>query len=197
MDVNEESLRKRYAQMDNEELIELRTNGDLTELASAILDDELRKRNLTEDNIRKILEQSKQGLNDTFPLASLGSRLIAQIIDTFIAIAIFLVPVVLTGGNSETASSIGIFLYILYYLLQDGLPNGQSIGKKFLKIAVINKTTGKACGYGESFFRNFMLGFLGIIDLVFMFSKYRQRLGDMAANTVVVRAPVATGELKA
>ena len=35
--------------------------------------------------------------------------------------------------------------------------------------------------------RNFLLALLGIIDWIFIFGDTRQRLGDMAANTIVVR----------
>ena len=57
-----------------------------------------------------------------------------------------------------------------------------------MKIAVVNRTSGKPCRHTESIVRNALLLFLGFIDLLTLGSKYRQRVGDMLANTIVVDA---------
>jgi uncharacterized RDD family membrane protein YckC len=77
-------------------------------------------------------------------------------------------------------------LAILYILLADGLPGGQSFGKKALRMRVIDERTGRDCTFGKSFLRNILLAILGPIDWVFIFGKKRQRLGDQVAGTIVV-----------
>jgi uncharacterized RDD family membrane protein YckC len=53
--------------------------------------------------------------------------------------------------------------------------------------AVVDAATGRPCTFGKSFLRNFLLVVLGFIDWIFIFGRRRQRLGDMAANTLVVK----------
>ena len=76
---------------------------------------------------------------------------------------------------------------LFYYLIIDGLPNGQSIGKRVIKIQVINETTGAPCTVGVSILRNFVTTLIPLIDLIFVFGKSRQRLGDKIAKTRVVK----------
>jgi uncharacterized RDD family membrane protein YckC len=52
-------------------------------------------------------------------------------------------------------------------------------------IRVIDAKSGKQCTFSQSFSRNFWLLLLWMIDLIFIFSENRQRLGDKFANTVV------------
>jgi uncharacterized RDD family membrane protein YckC len=128
------------------------------------------------------------------PLASRGSRLLAQILDGLIAVVIvcvgFLIGFVLNrDGDGPTAGLFvitSIVLALLYILLSDGFENGQSYGKRALHISVIDASTGQPCSFGKSLLRNLSLEILGPIDWLFIFSEKRQRLGDMFANTVVV-----------
>jgi uncharacterized RDD family membrane protein YckC len=76
---------------------------------------------------------------------------------------------------------------IMYFLLADGLAGGQSIGKRVVGTATIHKDTGQPCSYLRSLVRNGFLWLLGPLDWVFIFGRWRQRLGDMVANTVVVK----------
>lgn len=55
-----------------------------------------------------------------------------------------------------------------------------------MKTAVIDSYDGKPCSYRQSLVRNIMQ-ILGIFDWLFVFGKKPQRLGDIAAGTVVVR----------
>lgn len=129
------------------------------------------------------------------PLASRGSRLVAQILDGLIAVAIVcagLLTFYMLGDEAATGALFfitSIVLALLYILLSDGFENGQSYGKRALHIAVIDATTGQPCSFGKSFLRNLTLEILGPIDWLFIFSAKRQRLGDMFANTVVVEIP--------
>lgn len=83
-------------------------------------------------------------------------------------------------------------LVVIYFLILDGLPNGQSIGKRIIKIQVICETTGKPCTVGVSILRYFVLYTIPAIDLAFVFGKNRQRLGERIAKTRVVKTAVTS-----
>lgn len=76
--------------------------------------------------------------------------------------------------------------WLLYLLLCDGLPGGQSLGKRLTKISVVHVTTGKPCSYWQSCARNFTM-VLGVFDAVFIVGKQRRRLGDYLGRTKVVQ----------
>lgn len=123
-------------------------------------------------------------------LASRGARLVGQILDELIAFGIFLIiilPSIFGGEGSgfRFLNLLALALLFLYILFSDGFHGGQSIGKKPLKLAVVDATTGEPCTYWKSFLRNIFL-VLGAIDWIFIFGEKRQRLGDMVANTIVI-----------
>lgn len=127
--------------------------------------------------------------NNNHVLASPGTRYFGQVIDFVISIAIFLFPFYLApvlGFEQEAVSLVSFFSAILYFLFSDGLPNGQSLGKKILGISVISTKSGKYCSFTQSLFRNLLTPVLGMIDAVFILGKKRQRLGDKLAKTIVV-----------
>jgi uncharacterized RDD family membrane protein YckC len=123
-------------------------------------------------------------------LASLSDRLFGQILDSLVAVAAFAAAGVLYF-ISPTLGGFGFFLAILfavfYILLADGLEGGQSYGKRLVHTACVDATTGAPCTFWQSFIRNLLLALLGFIDWVFILGKKRQRLGDKAANTIVVK----------
>jgi uncharacterized RDD family membrane protein YckC len=122
-------------------------------------------------------------------LGSLSNRLLGQILDSFVAIGAFLLAGILYAVSPTIGgvALIAAIVYAIFYILfADGFEGGQSYGKRVAHTAVIDATTGKPCTFGQSFLRNLLLGLLGIIDWVFIFGKKRQRLGDKAANTIVV-----------
>ncbi len=123
-----------------------------------------------------------------FQLASIGDRFTAQFLDGLVALAVgaamyFVADVI--GLPLELA----FLAWFLYLLLCDGLPGGQSIGKKFTKSSVVHFETGQPCSYMQSVARNFCLLVLGFVDWVFIVGKQRRRLGDFLARTRVVRLP--------
>jgi len=123
-------------------------------------------------------------------LASLSDRLFGQILDSLVAIAAVAAAGVLYA-ISPTLGGLAIILAILfaifYILLADGLEGGQSYGKRLVHTACVDATTGAPCTFWQSFIRNLLLALLGIIDWIFILGKKRQRLGDKAANTIVVK----------
>jgi len=73
-----------------------------------------------------------------------------------------------------------------YYLFADGFPGGQSLGKRWIGMYVIDEKSGEPCTWGDSLVRNFFLAALGPIDWIFIFGEKHQRLGDKVAGTIVV-----------
>lgn len=119
------------------------------------------------------------------------TRLIGQLLDGFIAV----IPLVAAAVVAALMEPLGRPLLLAalvwavgYIFLADGMRGGQSIGKRWLGMTVIDEKTGRPCTFGQSFIRNFILSILGPIDWVFIFGERHQRLGDKLAGTVVVGA---------
>ena len=131
-------------------------------------------------------------------VAGIGSRSIALIVDTLIQVVILL-PVLFVlladgiGGTGE-AIAISILLFIvlwLYYPAFELLRRGQTPGKRWQGIRVV-RTSGQPAGLASVAVRNLvrivevmMLPFLALIAIVV--TPRSQRLGDLAAGTMVVR----------
>jgi uncharacterized RDD family membrane protein YckC len=83
-------------------------------------------------------------------------------------------------------------LWVIYFTYFEGT-SGQTIGKRFTQIRVV-KENGSPCDFGSALIRNILrivdeqpaVYILGII-LIASTDK-RQRLGDMLAKTIVVKA---------
>jgi uncharacterized RDD family membrane protein YckC len=145
------------------------------------------------------------------PLAGFGPRLIAVLLDTlFSSIEISVIGIVLFMliiGVSATASTLdpaimlvlfvavvilGLVLVSGYFIIFESLWNGQTPGKRIAGIRVI-KRGGQPLEFRDVFMRNLLrivdyLPTNGLTGLVcFFVSKYQQRLGDLVADTVVVR----------
>jgi uncharacterized RDD family membrane protein YckC len=135
--------------------------------------------------------------NNTRVLATLTSRLLAQLVDTAVAFGLMFVLVFVVVFSASIVSSPGQAALVLtvvlacvacmvYVLFSDGMPGGRSLGKRLLGIEVIHATTGRPCTYSQSLVRNLVLSFLGPIDCVCIVGGRQQRLGDRAAQTIVV-----------
>jgi len=137
-----------------------------------------------------------QNVKIKFEAAAVGERLLAFIIDTVIKISyLFLLNQIFdVFENMDEWSQIGIntllsFPVILYTLVLEVLLEGQTIGKRIMKIKVV-----KIDGYQASlsdyvlrwFFRIVDIYILGIGFFVIVFNKKSQRLGDMVAGTAVI-----------
>ena len=141
------------------------------------------------------------------PLAGIGSRFIALLVDYLIWFAGFLVLVVLAAIilpamhafdriSEQWAWAIFIFIVFLvnwgYFTLFEAFWNGRTPGKRVARIRVIQRS-GRPIGLFESMARNLVryvdqLPFFYAVGVVAMFvTKDHQRLGDLAAGTLVVR----------
>ncbi len=137
------------------------------------------------------------------PLAGLGSRFAAVLVDYLIWIAFVAVLLVLTsivmpnmnGLGEKWAVGILVFIFFLlrwgYFTLFEAFWNGRTPGKRVAGIRVIQKT-GRGIGLFESMTRNLLrfvdeMPFLYAIGVVTVFlTREHQRLGDLAAGTLVV-----------
>jgi uncharacterized RDD family membrane protein YckC len=94
--------------------------------------------------------------------------------------------------SSETLAGMlwlpALLFCLAYIIFSDALPEGQSLGKRVMGIAVVDRRTGRPCTAWQSFLRNVLLAILGFFDWIFIFGERHQRLGDMAAGTIVVEA---------
>lgn len=128
----------------------------------------------------------EQGMS--FQLASIGDRFTAQFLDGLVAFAVG--AAMYFGAKAvDLPLELAFLAWFLYLLLCDGLPGGQSIGKRFTRSSVVHVDTGKPCSYVQSCIRNVCLIVLGVFDCVFIAGKQRRRLGDFLARTRVVRIP--------
>ena len=126
-------------------------------------------------------------------LASIGRRLAARIIDCAIAVLIFFIvkyvaealSAYVPGVTLKAGFLCAFFAGFAYFLLADALPNGQSLGKRLLSIATVDRKTLKGCSVSQSFTRN--SGALVVIDWVWILMESRTRLGDMFAKTIVIQ----------
>ena len=136
------------------------------------------------------------------PYASRSDRLIGQIIDALVAAIPAILVVTLLDGEGTIgrltdinesmlglsfAERVAAFLSIMYYLLADALPGGQSLAKRWIGTAVVDANSGEPCSVWQSLGRNALLAALGPIDWLFILGERHQRLGDKLAGTIVVR----------
>ena len=123
-------------------------------------------------------------------LASPKRRYLGQFIDILITWAVFIACLYVANKfaiQQDYAGIISVSMAGIYFVFSDALPNGQTVGKKLLNISVIDKQSGKYCSLWQSFLRNILTPVLGAIDAIFILSRKRQRIGDMMADTIVVK----------
>ena len=141
------------------------------------------------------------------PLAGIGSRFIALVVDYLIWFGALLVLAVIFSFilpsihafsrlSAQWATAIAIFVVFLmnwgYFTLFEAFWNGRTPGKRVARIRVIQRS-GRGIGLFESMARNLVryvdqFPFFYAVGVVAMFvTKQHQRLGDLAAGTLVVR----------
>ncbi|WP_337056211.1 RDD family protein [Pseudomonas sp. USHLN015] len=197
MDATEARFRETYSGRRTEVLVDLLEQGGLTEVAERVIRSVLAERESTpgERAVPRQLPASNAVRREPLDLqlAPLWARLAASQLDFWLALlvlaAISIAIEFLTAhhsGTQDTVGKVGMLLLFGYLLAKDGF-NGQGIGKRLLKIRVVDSETGAPCELHKSCLRG-LVGLLGIFDVVFVFGQPRQRLGDHAARTIVVRA---------
>lgn len=141
-------------------------------------------------------------------LAGIGSRVYAGFIDSLILGILYLLffiffvvagidPIKGAGlSNSIEIWSLAILIFLGfavywgYFILFETITNGQTIGKKYTKIRVVQKE-GQGVTFGSIVVRNLLrtVDAVGVysVGIISMFATEKiQRLGDLAAGTVVI-----------
>lgn len=132
--------------------------------------------------------------------AEATSRVLAYLIDLAIAI-ISSIIVVIIGSFIRIFFIFGL-VAPAYLLLRDGIfPKfpGQGLGKKALKIMVVNAETGEPIKWLDSVKRQiFMLiPIVNIVEIILLFTDPDgRRLGDKVANTIVVKSRAKVSAIK-
>lgn len=149
----------------------------------------------------QIAINTSQNVNINFNIASVGDRLVAFILDFLIKVAygfcifylffnILNFDSVLIGLDDWSVRAVYIILLFptfIYPLVLESLMQGQTPGKKIMKIRVV-KIDGYQAGFGDYLirwvFRIIDISIVGLITAAV--SKNNQRLGDMASGTAVI-----------
>ncbi len=148
----------------------------------------------------------------TYSLAGVGSRVLAGLTDLAICMGALLVLVVAIASLSagalsfsvDVGASWGIAIIVIvqfvllwgYYVLFEGLMDGQTPGKRLHHLRVV-RDGGYSVTFGVSAVRNLIRmldmqpGFLYFVGLTsLLFTRRGRRLGDLVAGTIVVREDV-------
>ena len=147
---------------------------------------------------------TSQNVNLTFTTANIGERFLAFVVDNIIKIAfIYFLSLILIGvlnldaytSNWDIFSLKGLevilmFPFLFYTLVFESLMEGQTPGKKLLKIKVV-KIDGFQASFPDYLIRwvfrivDFGLFFIpGFISMIV--TKTNSRLGDIASGTAVI-----------
>ncbi|TNE81200.1 MAG: RDD family protein [Bacteroidetes bacterium] len=131
-----------------------------------------------------------------FELAGLGNRMLAALIDLVLIILLLIAYLTLVVSElpEETGSIFGIIGSVLiasYPFWAELLFKGQTVGKNLMKIRVM-KVDGSDMDLVSYFLRWLLfvfeaISFGGVALASIILSKHQQRLGDLAAGTVVVK----------
>ncbi|WP_294276307.1 RDD family protein [uncultured Chryseobacterium sp.] len=152
----------------------------------------------------QIAINTSQNVNINFNTANVGERMLAFIIDLLIKVAYVIVILYVFFGlfdlgrllsGMDRWSVIAVYIALtfpvyIYPVVLESLMEGQTPGKKLMKIRVV-KIDGYQASFGDYMirwvFRLIDTSFAGVIGLISMIvSKNNQRLGDMAAGTAVI-----------
>ncbi|MBS1709079.1 MAG: RDD family protein [Armatimonadetes bacterium] len=138
----------------------------------------------------------------SYRLASLGTRIMAHVIDVLIVAVMVWILAIGAGillNDIPELQAIFVTLVVafgiyLYFVLQEGLWGGQTIGKKMMSIRVL-MADGTPVTFPAAIYRNllrfgdFLPGFY-LAGFLSMFTNPRsQRIGDIVSGTVVVHEP--------
>jgi uncharacterized RDD family membrane protein YckC len=148
---------------------------------------------------------TSQNIDIDYEVAGLGERILARLIDYAVFIVILIVGFIFAGVIGKIDSNVAIIvliaiyatLYVFYDLACETLMNGQSIGKRVMKIKVISLDGGRPS------FSQYLLRWLfrivdftltsGICALITVaVSDKSQRVGDMVAGTSLIKTSPRT-----
>lgn len=158
--------------------------------------------------MKRIDIQTTQNVTIEYELASLRDRFVAMLIDCMavfgICLGIFWIGSLIAVGLLEDDSNLGMILgfvpivtFLGYHLISEITANGQTWGKKSMGLKVV-RLDGEEAGLSDFLLRSIFhivdtLFSLGIVAALMISSSQRkQRLGDMTANTTVIKLKSTT-----
>lgn len=145
-----------------------------------------------------IVIPTAQNIELEYPQAGLGERILAFLIDG-VLLGLYLWILALLGIYGRTYEVIFMLSIppMLYTLVTESIFNGQTLGKRLMKIKVISLD-----GASPTFSQYLIRWMLRLIDIFLLYgvvgivaialNKKGQRLGDMAAGTTVIRMKLVT-----
>jgi len=143
---------------------------------------------------------TSQNIDIDYEIAGLGERIVAYIIDFAIFLLIGILCLVsgaiVLGRDSGLTTGIFILiflaLYVFYDLVCEIFMNGQSVGKRVMKIKVISLDGGQA-SVGQYILRwlfrivDFAITSAACAVIAIAVTEKSQRIGDLVAGTTLVR----------
>ena len=145
-----------------------------------------------------------EGVDLHLTLAGLGSRAVARLLDQLLQLAVIIAVALLGGvvggagdgeGGAAAVAGVVLFLFLVqfgYDVLFETLASGRTPGKRWAGLRVV-RLDGAPVGFLTSAVRNLLRivdilpGPYGVAIVAVLVSSRNQRLGDMAAGTLVVR----------
>ncbi|KQR95585.1 transporter [Chryseobacterium sp. Leaf180] len=151
----------------------------------------------------QIAINTSQNVNINFNVSNVGERFVAFFIDflikySFAGLCLYLfygffkLGYILQGMDNWSQGAVYLIILLpsqLYFLVLETLMDGQTPGKKIMKLRVV-KIDGYQAGFGDYLIRwifriiDVSILLIGLIAIIV--SKNNQRLGDMAAGTAVI-----------
>jgi uncharacterized RDD family membrane protein YckC len=137
-----------------------------------------------------------QNIDIDYEIGGLGERILARLLDSLFIIPLILIVAIIAPVSTTVAVVLGIIFgalgFVFYDLLCEVFFNGQSLGKKIMKIRVISLDGGRP-RFSQFLLRwlfrivDFALGGGLVALLCAALSDKTQRVGDLVAGTVIVR----------
>jgi uncharacterized RDD family membrane protein YckC len=155
---------------------------------------------MTVERIASVTIETPEGVSFSYPLAGPVTRFAAWLIDALVIFTILsalskVVSIIkpLTSGVGSAVGIIGYFVISIGYgMFLEWRWRGQTIGKRLLKIRVMD-AEGLRLSFQQIAIRNLLRAvdslpvLYAVGGVAVVVSRHAQRLGDMAAGTIVVR----------
>ncbi len=151
--------------------------------------------------------ETPEQIEFAYDIAGIGSRFLAAIIDTALLVLLqiglglsfFVIGSQIEAAGTDVSSILiagwSILSFVLfwgYYIMFELLWNGQSPGKRAVRLRVVREG-GRPITFATSAIRNlirfvdFLPGFYGLGVLVMFIDRRARRLGDLAGGSLVVK----------
>lgn len=156
----------------------------------------------TAEHANTLRLRTPEGITFSQPLAGPVSRLLAWLVDVLLVLvawsllsAVLALLGLLAPDVAAAVATVGFFVVQFgYAMIAEWGWRGQTYGKRLLRLRVVD-IAGHRLQFSQVAIRNllravdFLPGLYLLGGCAVLFSRRAQRLGDLAANTVVVRVP--------